>query len=43
MKTKEIIWRVKPVLTAMAAAVLLAACAAPEFKQPQIETPMALS
>ena len=28
-------------LTAMAAAVLLAACAAPEFKQPQIDTPTA--
>ncbi len=28
-------------LTAMAAAVLLAACAAPEFKQPQIDTPAA--
>jgi outer membrane protein, multidrug efflux system len=41
LKTKEIVGRVKPVLTAMAAAVLLAACAAPEFKQPQIETPTA--
>ena len=41
MKTNAIIGRVKPVLSAMAAAVLLAACAAPEFKQPQIDTPTA--
>lgn len=31
----------KPVLSMMAAAVLLAACAAPDFQQPQIATPAA--
>ena len=32
---------IKPLLSAMAAAVLLAACAAPDFQQPQIATPAA--
>ena len=32
---------ISPLLSALAAALILAACAAPEFRQPQIEVPVA--
>ena len=41
MKSQTIIRRVAPVLAPLLAALLLAACAAPEFKQPKIEIPAA--
>ncbi len=41
MKNTMMMRHAKPLLSAMAAAVLLAACAAPDFRQPQIDTPAA--
>src|SRR5471032_1493278 len=41
MAAPKVTTGLRTTLTAMAAAVLLAACAAPEFKQPQIATPAA--
>src|SRR5476649_3096625 len=41
MAAPKVTTGLRTTLTAMAAAVLLAACAAPEFKQPQIDTPAA--